>query len=817
MKRKNSNESSPDHRIGVVYKILLVLLIIIPAAMLSGVMYLYSLQPVYSGRLILSGLQEDVEVILDPYGIPHIYGRNEVDVYFALGYVHARERLFQMEMMRRVAAGRLAEILGKKLIKTDKFFRTIGILDRAEKNAAKYFTNPSESYQKAALAYLAGVNQFIEKGDTPIEFRILGIPKEKFAPRDIYLNGAFMAFGFASGFQMDPLITKAYHKLGWKYLKDWVLDWPPDARKIPVYRSNYADAAEILGTSIDEIVAGLPVPAWIGSNGWVVSGQKSASGKVIFANDTHMMYTQPSIWYEAHLECPGFSFYGNHVAGIPFALIGHSRFAAWGLTMFENDDVDFYKERINTENPNQVWFVDHWEDLKIRQETINVKGGKDVVFDVRTSRHGPILNEVDDIVAQTRSDPVAVWWVFNKFPTTTVQAFYDLSHARSISEARKAASKIDGVGLNVMYGDREGNIAWWAAAKLIKRPDHVNSKLFLDGASGMDEPLGYYEFAENPQSENPPAGYVYSANNQPDSITGTLYPGYYVPEDRARRIVEYLESDTIWSADTMKQMNTDVTSLVYPEVSNEILKTIKNDKVLTNTTNHEQAYQILQKWDGDHPIHNVAPTIFYTLLSHILENTMADELGDDDFKAIVSSHLMKRTMPVIIKNDESLWWDNIHTNEIKETRQMIFSRSFDQAINKLAEQLGPDVSAWHWGNVHTLEHGHVLGRQKPLNTLFNVGPFPAMGGNETIVNLGFRLNSEGRYPVHFGPAMRIIIDFADIENSLSINPTGQSGFFLSDHYDDQAALFNNGKFRKQMMNRDEIKKLQRGTLILIPE
>ncbi len=220
MNPKTSNESSSNYKIKGIYKILLISLIVISAAMISGILYLQSLQPTYSGRLTLSGLGEEVEVVFDPYGIPHIYGQNEEDVYFALGYVHAKERLFQMEMLRRVAAGRLAEILGEELIKTDKFFRTIGILERAEMNAATYFKNPSAAFQKAALAYLAGVNQFVEKGKTPIEFRILGIPREKFTPKDIYLTGALMAFGFASGFRMDPLVTKVYHKLGWEYLKD---------------------------------------------------------------------------------------------------------------------------------------------------------------------------------------------------------------------------------------------------------------------------------------------------------------------------------------------------------------------------------------------------------------------------------------------------------------------------------------------------------------------------------------------------------------------------------------------------------------------
>ncbi len=807
--------SSDGIKIG--YKILLALLIIIPSFLIAGLLYLYSFQPRYSGQLTLAGLQEKVTVLFDRYGIPHIYARNQEDAYQALGYVHASERLFQMEIMRRAAAGRLAEILGEKLVKTDKFFRTLGIARQAEKNAARFFHDPSGPFQKAALAYLAGVNEFIAKGKTPLEFRLLAIPKEKFTPTDIYLNGALMAFGFAAGFQMDPLTTRIYHQFGWKYLKDLVLGWPPDAKKIPVRQPDSAIAARQLAATINGVVASLPVPLWIGSNGWVVSGEKTQSGKVLFVNDTHMMYSQPSVWYEAHLECPGFSFYGNHAAGIPFALIGHSRFAAWGLTMFENDDVDFYTERANPDNPNQVWVDDHWEDLKIRPETIKVKGGDDVDFEVRISRHGPIISDIDEALARTADAPVAVWWSFYEFPTTTIHAFYHLAHAQNIDDARRAAAMINVPGLNVMYGDLNGNIAWWAAAKLVRRPAHVNSKLFLDGASGRDEPLGFYDFDENPQIENPPWGYVYSANNQPDTFSGRLYPGYYVPDDRARRIVGYLQAGQNWSVEAMQKMDTDCISPVKPEITAEILTVLQKSPVLVQTANHRKASQILSNWTGDHQLKDVAPTIYYMLLACILENTFADELGADDFKAIVSSHLMKRTVPVLIKNDGSLWWDDTRTRDIRETRRQIFAKSFDQAIKNLEMQLGADIAFWHWGKVHTLEHGHLLGRQKPLDKIFNVGPFPAAGGNETIVNLGFELNTRGEYPVSFGPAMRIILDFAKPENSLSVNPTGQSGNLFSPHYRDQAALFNSGKFRRQLMDRGQILTSRTAELILLPE
>lgn len=801
-----------------IYKITFGLFLILVILTAGCMIYLQQLKPQYSGNLVLTGLRQEVEVVYDDYGVPHIYGRYEEDVYFALGYVHAQDRLFQMEVMRRIGAGRLAEIFGEELIETDKLFRTLGIPQAAEKNVARHFKHPAAApFQKAALAYLAGINQFIEKGDTPIEFRMLGIPEEAFAPRDIYLIGAVMAFGFAEGFRMDPLVAAAHHKLGREYIKDWVTGWPAGARTIPVFRAADRSAAETLALSINRIVNGLPLGGWIGSNAWVLSGDKTKTGRVILANDTHMSYSQPTVWFEAHLECPGFSFYGYHAAGIPFGLIGRNRHIAWGLTMFENDDVDFYRERRNPENPDQVWAGDHWENLEIRREIIKVKGAADVVFDVRISRHGPIVNPVDELAAQTGRDPVAVWWMWNQLSTTAVHAFYSLAHARNIDAARQAVSMIDAFGVNVMYGDRDGNIAWWAAAKLIERPGHVNSKMFLDGAGGKDEPLGYFDFKHNPRSENPPAGFVYSANNQPGPVAGLLYPGYYVPDNRAGRIVELMPSESVGSAEAVKKMSTDCVSLVFPIIAKKIMAAIQDDKVLKKSENHDRAYQLLLTWDGDHQINDVAPVIYYKLISHIVKRTFADELGEDVFKAFVSSHLMKRTLPVFIDNETSLWWDDTHTGDIHETRKVIFAESFERTLQDLEKQFGSEMSDWQWGKVHTLEHGHPFGLKKPLDRIFNVGPFPSMGGNEVIVNTGFRLNIDGQYPVYFGPTMRFIVDFSSEDAAFGVIPTGQSGYFLSDHYDDQAELFNTGKFRRQMMNRDKIEKHSKGKLILRPE
>ena len=799
------------------YKILLTTLVLVAILIAAGFFYLLQLKPQHSGDLVLTGLHQEVEVFFDPWAVPHIYARNEADAYFALGYVHAQARLFQMEIMRRIAAGRMAEIFGTKLVKTDRFFRTIGIGQSARRSAEKFFSGNDKPYQKAGRAYLAGVNQYIEKGKTPLEFRILRIPKEKFTPQDVYLVAGFMAFGFSQGFRTDPLVAKTHQKYGWSYLKDWELGWPEHALEIPVHRSNFSPSAAALSAAIMPIIDRLPAAAWSGSNGWVISGNKTTTGNVLLANDTHILFTQPSVWYEAHLEYPASSFYGFHAAGIPFGLVGRNRSIAWGLTMLHNDDVDFFRERANPNNADQVWVNDHWENLLIRTESIRVRFADDVTFKVRESRHGPLLNSVDDTVAATTSDPTSLWWTLNQFPNRSIQAAYQFSRARNIDEMRRAAALIDAPGLNIMYGDQNGNIARWAAARLVKRPTHVNSKLFLDGASGKDEPLGYYDFSDNPHSENPPAGFVHSANNQPETVAGKLYPGYYAPDHRARRIAAFLETDTTWSVGAVKKMGTDSRSPATPEMTREILKTIGVQARAVKSPNAAKAYRILEQWDGDHQIDDVAPTIFYKLLAYISENAFADELGADDYKTFVTTHLMKRTLPVILQNDSSLWWDNIHTKDRKETRKEIFAQSFERTLQDLEEQLGPVISGWHWGKVHTLEHQHLLGRKKPLDQLFNVGPFSVPGGEEVIANLAFRLNTEGRYPVLYGPAMRFIVDFSKAGGALGVNPTGQSGFFLSRHYDDQTTLFNTGRLRPQMMNAANIRQNHMGKLTLRPE
>ncbi|HEU5293117.1 MAG TPA: penicillin acylase family protein [Cyclobacteriaceae bacterium] len=796
----------------ILKRILIGLLAVLALVLVGGYIYLQTTAPTYSGNVTLDGLSAEVEVFYDSYGVPHIYAQNEEDAYYALGYVHAQDRLFQMEMLRRAAGGRLSEILGEDLLPVDKLFRTLGINKFAKEQAEKFFSTDTAAFQKAAHAYQRGVNQYIKTGKTPLEFTIIGIPKEEFKPEDIYMAIGFLSFGFAEGLRADPVLEKIRSEYGEEYLSDFALQMPSDAIRIKNHKGTIRNSqGDSIIAAIGNALNKIPLPLWTGSNGWVVSGDRTESGKPILENDTHIGFGQPAVWYEAHMEYPGKSFYGHHVAGIPFGLLGNNRYSAWGLTMFENDDADFFLETVNPENANQVKFKDQWENLSSRKEIIKVKGEQDVEFEVRSSRHGALVN---GIVENTPTDQVvALSWMFTMGTNEALQAAWLLNHGHSFRDAEKAAATFSAPGLNVMYGDVDGNIAWWACAKLPIRPPHVRTKLFLDGASGNDEYLGYYDFTKNPHSINPPWGYVYSANNQPDSVEGVLYPGYYYPKARAGRIVEYLSKDKKWKPEDMKEINLDVVSIATPEVAKEMAT------VLTSLNKPEFASMIdlLQNWDGNHKSTDTAPSVYYNLLTQIYYGSMKDEIGAEALHSILATSVPKNSVNSFIKNDQSPWWDDVRTKDVKETRSIIFEKAAVKTLALLKETCGEKPEDWVWGKIHTLKHKHPLGAISLLDKFFSVGPFSVDGGNEVLNNLHFQLDTTGYFHVDGGPALRKITDLSSIENGETVSPSGQSGNVMSQFYADQAEMYATGKFRKMLMNRKEIEEVSEHKLVLSPE
>lgn len=791
----------------LIKKGLKILLILVVLLFVGGWLYTKTLHPTYHGNLALTSLSEEVVVRYDTVGVPHIEAENQQDAYRALGFVHAQDRLWQMELIRRIAAGRLSEIFGKQLLKTDVFFSGLGIEEASEKTIHNLDTT-SEAYQ-LTMAYLDGINQFIENETSPLEFQLVGLKKEKYTLKDVYNVFGYMAFSFAIAHKTDPILTEVKEKLGESYFRELVdsefenLTFIKN-EKNAVIKSEYAKA-------LQNIYNCLPISPFIGSNSWVLGPEKTKNGKVIFANDPHIGFAQPSVWYQAHIKTPNYEMYGFHLALTPFPLLGHNRNYAYGLTMFENDDVDFYYEQNNPKNPMEYKTPTGFLKYDFIEKRIKIKGAKDTVYQIKVSRHGPIMNDLVSHLEDER--PIAMQWIYTQLENQLLDVGYDLSHAKSLTSFKKGAAKLHAPGLNIMYGDAKDNIAWFASGKLYKYRDSLYTKTILDGASGNDEILEYLDFEENPQAINPKSNYVYSANNQPDSIAGMLYPGYYLMENRARRIVALLEPKNDWTKEQVGDMLYDVISITSPKVIESFLKSLD---IASFSASEKTAIEISKKWNGAYEKTAVAPVLYNRFVYEFQKNTFADEMGDA-FDLFVNTPFVEKVLPVQAARETSVWWDNVHTKDIKETKEEIVMMSFKNAFTFLQNQLGENVADWKWNRVASVEYGHALGNAGGiLRKIFNVGPFETVGGDQVINNQIFSIDSTGFYKITAGPSTRRIVDFSDVENSWGIVPTGQSGNIFSDYYKDQSQKYLDGKFVKMILNPKEIQQTK-NVLILSPK
>ena len=769
-------------------------------------LYSKTYHPNYKGELEINYLSDEVTIYFDEIGVPHINAKNQKDAYIALGYVHAQDRLWQMELIRRIAPGRLSEIFGKDLLETDVFFAGLGIEEASEKSIAKLDTS-SEAYLMS-MAYLEGVNQYFNEGKMPLEFDLVGIKKEKYTLKDIYNVFGYMSFSFAVAHKTDPLLSEIKEKLGAPYFNELMSAFD---KNLTINKTEIQPIKAEMSKAVSKIMDNLPVSAFIGSNSWVIAPEKTKNGKVLFANDPHIGFAQPSVWYQNHIKTPDYEIYGYNIALMPFPLLGHNRDYAYGLTMLANDDLNFYIEKNNPDNANQYKTVDGFKDYEIRTKTIKIKDEKDTTFQVKVSKHGPIMNGLNRNISDDR--PIAMNWMYTYLENEMLNVAHGISHAKSLENFRASVAKIHAPGLNVMYGDAKDNIAWFAAAKLYQLRDSVSSKTYLDGASGKDEILEILPFEENPQAINPSRNYVYSANHQPDSVRGKLYPGYYQPEDRSKRIVELLEAKNDFTKEDVAKMIYDVKSSNVSQIANDLLA-IVNDSDFS--VSQKKAVSILKNWDGTYSKTAVGATIYNRFLYEFLVNTFKDELGDG-FELFINSQLQDQVLPNQISRENSVWWDNISSKNKTETRAEIVTTSFKNAFSFLENQLGANVEDWLWKRVISIEHEHAIGKAGGvLRKFFNVGPFETIGGNEVINNQIFKLDSTGVYKITAGPSTRRVIDFSDIENSLSILPTGQSGRVFSPYYKDQAQKFVDGEFVEMNLNEADIKQSE-NVLILKPK
>ncbi len=781
---------------------LTLLAVVLAMASAGAYWYVHGKLPQREGEVAITGLSAPVSVRYDERGVPHLQAQNEPDLYRALGYVHAQDRLFQMELVRRLARGELAEVLGSKLVPTDTLFRSLRIREQAARMVER-LDHQSPSWL-ALQAYLEGVNSWQANHPKPVEFDVLGIAERPFTAEDTLSIAGYLAYSFAAAFRTEPALTYIRDQLGPEYLKIFDLDWQPDGALRPALAASDWRTLEGLAQLSHQALGDAGIPQFEGSNAWVVAGSHTRSGSPLLAGDPHIGFAVPAVWYEAELSAPGFNLYGYFQALNPFALLGHNRDFGWSLTMFQNDDVDLIAEKTNPADANQFMVDGQWRALETTEQQIAVKGEAPVTINLRRSPHGPIVNDVlGETAGQT---PIAMWWAFLETENPILDAFYQVNRADTLGKMREAAAKIQAPGLNLVWANARGDIGWWASAQLPIRPDGVNPAFILDGSTHQADKLGFYPFSANPQQENPPSGYIVSANYQPPAAIPI--PGYYNLPDRGRQLDRRLADPQVkWDVQNSQTLQLDTSTDYGPRTLAPLLNTLR---AIAEGDEQKELVEQLAAWRGDYPLDSTSATLFNQFLYELAFAALHDELGDTWFKVLISTRAIDAALPRLAADADSPWW-NLRGGHDRTDRTAIVRQAWQRSLAHLRELYGNDPADWQWGKAHTLTHNHPLGQQKPLNLLFNVGPFAAPGTHEVPNNLSAKIGP-APWPVNYGPSTRRLIDFADAGQALTINPVGQSGVPFDRHYSDQAEDYVQGRYHKAQMGVIPA----RSTLRLVP-
>ncbi len=755
--------------------------------------------PYGDGVLEMSILKEKAEVIRDNEGIPHIKAKNADDAYKVLGYLMASERLFQMEMLRRVGSGTLSEIIGKKGLEIDKTFRTLG-LRRHFVEKIKREGLPKEMQDKME-SFFAGVNFFVENENLPIEFVLGGFKPEKFTIYDSYAVVGYMAYSFAAFLRHDLLMDKLKSSLSDEMWNDLQIE--PHKNTVmtaSVHRElkNIFKAFEDLNNTFG---------GFEGSNAWALNSTKTKSKRAMLASDPHIGYSLPGIWFEAHLkvEDPAepFEIYGHFLPNIPFAVMAHDKKKGWGITISYLDDMDFYKETFS-ESGNETIFEGEEIPLRRISEVIKVRGGEDIQLPVHISHNGPILDEL------IGDKGISMKWTYFLEDNHPIQGFYKMGRANSFEEFKKGVSLVGSPGLNIIYADAEDNIARLNLGRYPKRNDFSDSRVVLDGATKNDAYKGYYKFEEMPHNINPESGFVASANNRPITANEN-FRGMWQPRDRFITLYSRLLLKNDWSiGDTMLLQ----TSVLNNE--NEWIRDLLVSDLSTVSLGkqEQEAFNALKDWDRQTFPNRVGASIYHQFIYHLTMN-LIDELGEEERNQFCGLSARWYFLGRMLKREKAIWWDMKETSEV-EDRKSVVLKSFKDTVKFLNKELGNEVKEWSWGKLHTIEFAHSLGKSFPLNKLLNLGPYPVMGAYNNINNFR-KVGCLDGHKVKSGPSTRRIIDFSGPEKSYGILPLGISGHYLSPFFKNQMERFLSGKYRLQIMSDDLLEKFSKARLEIVPE
>lgn len=754
--------------------------------------------PEDEGVLTLSVLNNPVEIVRDEYGVPHINAQNEHDLMIAVGFVHAQDRLFQMELSRRAGEGRLSELFDTVTIKFDKLFRTLGFSILAE--TLEQHLHPLS--RQLLSDYAAGVNAFItsHKGKYPIEFDMLNVQPEPWTVRHSILLARLMAWELNFAWWVEATYAEIAERVPPEKFQEIIPRTPKSALPL-VPREEVKSLQASLRPLLDDVRLYREFmnlgPFTAGSNAWVVGPSKSLSTKPLLANDPHLIISLPSKWYEMHLTAPGMNVAGVSLPGVPFIVIGHNDSLAWGFTNAMLDDADFYIEQ--TDSTGKFYrFKDKLLPIAVREEKIYIGKDDSLEFVVRSTHHGPVVNDVHPRGAHRDGDTTFAqtlftlrWTGFEK--SDEFFAFYQMNRAHNRYQFVEGWKEFTVPAQCVVYADVQGNYCLWVGGRVPMRSSKGNPLLPLVGWTGDEEWKGFVPFEKLPRRINPSEGFIVSANQ---AIADESYPyylsAYWEPSSRSERIRELLLTSEKFSAQDFQQMQQDVFSYYAKELDSIIVAEYTADTLFTKDV--ERAFEYLRNWDYRCTQHDIVSTIVHAVFLRLLHNIYEDEMGGDIFRDFVYfSAIPYRVTNQLMHTDSSLWFDDIRT-EKREVRSDMIRKSFSEALEELSLQLGSDMKQWQWGQIHTVTFEHPFGKITPLDRVFNVGPYPIGGSGTSINKAEFKFTKP--YAFYAGPSMRQVIDMANPTVAYMVNPLGQSGQPLHQHYDDQTALWLNGGYRR---------------------
>ncbi|NIA67017.1 penicillin acylase family protein [Pelagibius litoralis] len=725
--------------------------------------------PTTKGELTLAGLQGEVKILRDRDGLVNIRAENELDLYRGLGFVHAQERLWQMDFMRRTASGRLSEVIGETTLDLDRFFRTLGFRQLAEAN----LDHLSAATRATLEAYAQGVNAFLENrtGPLPLEFQILRYSPEPWTAADSLLWGRLMALRLSDNWRSE--LSRA--RLAGRFSPEKISAlWPSYPDDGPV---TLRGRASLVDKGVAERLSTL-LPPWLeptgASNAWTLGGSRTTSGKPILANDPHLSLESPGVWMLARLEAPGITLAGATAPGVPFLVLGHNERLAWGFTTTQSDTQDFFIERLMADDPDRYESPEGPLAFGSRDEVIRVRDGDAVRLIVRSTRHGPVMSDVIPASSAETGAVLALSWPALREDDRTADALYGINHARNWGEFRAALRQFHSPQQNILYADVDGNIGFVAPARVpIRRAG--NGQHPVPGWNGEFDWIGFVPFDELPSVINPRSDLVINANNKmvPDSYPHLIAVDW-PPPYRAERIAAALAG---------RGPHHDVTASVILQQdivasgAKKILPRLLS--VPPNSARGVMAISMLRSWDLRMHRNAPEPLIIQAWVWALGREILADELGGN-YRDFLNGGLY--TVERLI-DEESSWCDNTDTEPV-ETCDAQIAASLDIALDLLSDRFGDDMNHWRWGEAHATKFSHpVLSRIPVINRLFaqNV---ESDGGDDTVNRASARLGGpeDSLFENVHGAGFRAVYDLADLDLSRFMIATGQSGNPLSSLY-----------------------------------